>query len=157
MKKICFVISFFILIFVSKNSLSQCFKAKNGDEISIKILKFAQTDKIIDSLDFYKKCEASLDTTTVNYYAVDCEMDSNNVVVFYNITANLTYYYVVESTIFAKKVKSFEEDFKHLLLDDQDVVFSFKSGCTIFHVKFYNPNSEQDNDMSVWIKIWADK
>lgn len=144
------------MIFFPKILLCQCVETENGDSISIKLIidsDFYEEDYIKES---FLDCENCLKLKDKSFTEVEMEQNTISTLYFYNITYDTIYSYEIEKKSINWKIKSYENNFSHIILDGDDIVFSFQTGCTIFHAKFYNPKDDEADENFLWLKTWKD-
>jgi len=125
--------------------------------MSIQIIMKSSTISEDSVLEMLANCDNNLNIENKLFTPVELLTGETASVYFYNKTKDTTYYYTVEKKTFNWRTTSFEETFGHILLDEEEIVYSFKSGCTFFHVKIYNPNTTEDTNNTIWIKTWSEE
>jgi hypothetical protein len=147
----------FIMLFIGVDiASSQCIKTENGDEMSIKLILNSNTyveDYIVENL---MDCDENIDITKGLFTYLELTDNEFASIFFYNGTKDTVYYYSIEKMTFNWRVKSNAEEFGHILLDGEEITFSFKSGCTFFHIKLYNPKDDEDDNNNIWFKVWKE-
>lgn len=150
------IIIIFGFTFINQKVYSQCIIAENGDKISVKIILDTANFELDTIISKFMNCESNLDVESKLFTSLKLENQQKAKLCMYNLTYDTIYYYSIEKKFVNWKITSYNETFGRIILDSQEITFSERSGCSNFHIKFYNPKTDEDDDNILWIKVWKE-